>query len=331
MSRFTYGSLQNGEVVRATRIETEHLTAVVLDYGLRLTQLQLKLGNGKQQNLILGGYPLDQYELDTSYLGAVVGRTCNRIAGGHLELNGKTFDLDRNEGQHHLHGGGLGLHNQVWQVGETGHGLVATTTLEDGASGYPGKVNVRASISIEGDTLRYEYHAISDSDTLFDVTNHAYFCLDDSGSVLAHRLQVSADRFVEVDSEMIPTGRLLSVAGSPFDFRLSQCVGDRMDEQHPQIELAGGFDHSWLLVRGEAPDVSAVLRSELTGIQLEVTTTSPAIQVYTGNHLAKRHSGICLETQHLPDACHHENFLTPILFAEQPREFVSTYRFIASE
>ncbi len=297
---------------------------MVLDYGLRLASLTFTTSAGIKQQLVLGGWPLADYEKDQAYHGAVIGRTCNRIAAGDLKISGISYQLDRNEGDNHLHGGVNGLHNRVWQVESTSNGLHARTVLADGESGYPGNVDLEVQITLAEAVLHYRYSAVSDRDTVLDLTNHAYFCLDDSRSILQHELQIPALKFAPIDRQLLPTGALQSVYGTPFDLTRTVSIGQQLAGRHEQLDCASGFDHSWLL-SGDHDNVAARLFSPRSGFELLVTTSSPAIQVYTGNHLPIAHSGICLETQHLPDACHHPDFQEPILKAGETFSAWSSY------
>jgi aldose 1-epimerase len=310
--------------VFATRIAQGQLQATVLDYGLRLVDLRFCDSVGRQQPLVLGGWPIEVYERDSAYHGAVVGRTCNRIRHGDLQLNGCNYQLDQNEGPHHLHGGESGLHNRIWDVNAKTEGLHATTDFSDGEAGYPGNVAVAVSISIYDDALRYEYRAESDADTLLDMTNHAYFCLDNSGSILDHELSVPADKVALIDEALLPTGQFLTVQDTPFDFRQPRTIGENLTLKSAQTALAGGFDHSWAFA--EAHDLRARLYSKQSQVELTVSSSSPALQVYTGNHLPAKYGAVCLETQHLPDACHHEGFVTPVLRAGEPYYAYSNYQ-----
>lgn len=314
-----------GQAVNAFTLKSDFLTAVILDYGLRLISLQYHPGGSNPQQLVLGGWPLEVYEQDDAYHGAVVGRTCNRISHGQLSLGGKKFQLDLNENdQHHLHGGYQGLHNKVWQIEAGQHQLLAKSELIDGASGYPGNASFGVKIRIDGSDLIYEYQAQTDSDTLVDLTNHAYFCLDDSGSILDHKLTLASDHFVPIDQEMIPLGELREVTNTPFDFRQTRTVRNALAVDSDQLCITNGLDHSWLLHDQENAAILASLRS---GIEMAITTSSPGIQVYSGNGLDQPQSGICLETQHLPDACHHSAFKTPLLLAGDLYQSYSRYRF----
>ncbi|MFN3236560.1 MAG: aldose epimerase family protein [Pseudomonadales bacterium] len=308
----------------ASKIVAGQLEATVLDYGLRLVDFRFSDLAGHQQPLILGGWPIQVYEQDTAYHGAIVGRTCNRIRQGELHLNGQTYQLDKNEGPHHLHGGFSGLHNRVWRVNATADGLQAATEFSNGESGYPGNVAIAVNISIQDDTLCYEYQGESDADTLLDMTNHAYFCLDNSGSILDHELLVPADKIALLDHELLPTGEFLSVVDTPFDFKQARAVGQNLHLRSTQTALAGGFDHSWAFDPSE--DLRAKLYSPNSQIQLTVRSNSPALQIYTGNHLPAKHSGVCLETQHLPDACHHSEFKMPVLKAGESFSAFSSYQ-----
>ncbi len=299
----------------------------MIDYGLRLVSLELQLTNGGRQQLIQGGWPLADYEQDSAYQGAVIGRSCNRIRAGLLALNGKQFQLDQNEGDHHLHGGFNGLHNRVWRTEPNKNGLESKTRLSDGESGYPGNVDITVQITISDGSLNYFYSAKSDQDTVLDLTNHAYFCLDDSGTIAEHFIQVDADLFAPIDDEFIPKGELLDVTSTPFDLRSYTRIQKVLTSDSRQLALAAGLDHAFLLKTKRDTGRCARLKSLVSGIEMEVLSSSPAIQVYTGNHLPQPHSAICLETQHLPDACHHAKFQTPVLRADQFYEASSCYRF----
>lgn len=329
MTRKVYGTLANGHKVFATELKHGRLTAVVLDYGLRLCSLDFMKSRGRLQPLVLGGWPLSVYEFDSAYHGAVIGRTCNRISEGQLQISGKRFQLDQNEGVHHLHGGFSGLHNRVWQVASDRTSLLATTKLSDGESGYPGNVQVEVKITNTGDALVYEYSAVTDADTVIDMTNHAYFCLDDSGTILEHELQLAGDQIAMIDEVMLPTGELMSVRDTPFDFKSATRIGTRIGENHPQLILAAGYDHSWLIAEeGDAEGRRmATLRSPRSAIGMSVVSSSPAVQVYTGNHLSSRHAGVCLETQHLPDSFNQTGFKQPIVHANESYQAWSRYEF----
>ncbi len=311
----------------ATRIAGQNLVATVIDYGLRLVSLEYLYDDGSCQQLVQGGWSVDEYERDTAYHGAVIGRTCNRIREGALQFLGQSFQLDRNEGPHHLHGGQCGLHNRIWQVETDDNGLTARTKLKDGEAGYPGNVDVEVEIDVKDDTLNYVYSGRADQDTMLDLTNHAYFSLDDADSILDQELLIDGEVFVPVDDDLIPLGQLVNVSGSVFDFRQFKRLGDVLNQDDLQLRIARGIDHCWLLKSG--PGSCARLRSKRSGIELQITTSNPGIQVYTGNNLDNIHSAICLETQHLPDACHHDVFHAPLLLAGQPFDSSTSYRFVA--
>lgn len=309
----------------ATRFKNGRLEAVILDYGMRLTSLEFDTGPEDCQQLVRGGWSLAEYEADESYHGAVVGRTCNRIRDGRLEINGQNFQLDCNEGAHHLHGGFSGLHNRVWDFELQNQSLRFSTTLFDGESGYPGQVQVRVTVSIENNTLIYEYAGGSDADTLLDLTNHAYFSLDDTDTIENHLLRVASDYFAPVDSGMIPLGELCAVKNSPFDLNDLCTIGTALAQDHDQLGLAKGFDHSWLLKHDD--DAVVELKSTVSGISMKVFTSCPAVQVYSGNYLEAPHSAICLETQHMPDACHHKVFSAPWLKGGETYRSITRYQF----
>lgn len=324
ISQFSFGRLSSGEEVDAIRLESGRLSAVFINYGMRLVSLEYRTRSDHCQQVIRGGQDLTFFENDKASHGAVVGRTCNRIRNGQLSINGRDYQLDQNEGSHHLHGGHSALQNRLWKISAQQGAIVGNIAMADGESGYPGNVELQLRLSIEDDALVYRYSGVSDQDTLVDLTNHTYFCLDDSETVLDHELQVNANCFVPIDDDKLPLGHLFDVSGTPFDLTQPTRIGAALDSIHPQLALAKGFDHCWLL----APEqYAAWLRSRVSGIELGIETSSPGLQVYSGNALTKPRQGICLETQHLPDACHHEDFQTPMVCAGQPFESFSRYQF----
>lgn len=318
--------MADGTAALLYRLENEQLQVDVTNYGARLVSLVFKdTLEHKHQQVILGQWSLAEYEQDMNYVGAIVGRTCNRIENARFELAGSSFELDTNEGRHHLHGGSHGFHNRCWR-GTAGIGEVLFEVQSlDGESGYPGTVNAWVRIGITDATLHYEFGGTTDQLTLLDMTNHAYFCLDDSGDVRAHELEIQASRFAVVNAELIPTGELRSVAETPFDFRSSKPLGQDIDVTDEQLSLAQGYDHAYLLDHSAAS--AATLYSAKSNIEMKVTSDSPALQFYTGNFLPCPRSALCLETQHLPNACNQQGFAAPICAPDKPYQAHTSYHF----
>lgn len=315
--------LNDGSPVTLFHLENDLLELDICDYGVRLVSLRYKPLN---QQLVMGQWPLSDYLQDQSCFGAVVGRTCNRIKNAQFELNGVQYHLEANDFPHHLHGGSDGFQNRRWNTEVQSDGLIFTIESRDGEGGYPGNVTASVRITLEGEQLSYEYRADVDRPTYVDMTNHAYFSLDSSGSILDHELLIAAQSFAAVDETLIPTGHLLNVDQSPFDFRTPRTLRSGIHHPHLQLQLARGYDHSYLLdsalqvissLESDVPVTKAqslvMLFSPQSRIEMHLSTTAPAIQLYSGNFLGKPHSALCLETQHLPNACNQSGFQAPLV------------------
>ena len=295
--------------------------AEILDYGVTIRSICVPDRSGKLVDVVLGYDTLEEYYQEGS-VGATVGRFANRIAKGQFTLNGVDYQLAVNNGPNHLHGGLVGFERRVWDVAETETGLRFSRVSPDGEEGYPGTMTVSVDISwVNGSALELRYTATSDKDTILNLTNHSYFNLNGHGNVLTHTLQVAADSFLEGDENCLPTGRILPVDGTAMDFRTPRMVGEAVDSDEPCVKRSGGYDSNFLL-RGTP---AAVLHAEESGITLTVTTDQPGVQVYSANFLTRRpgkngatydlRSGLCLETQHYPDAIHHPDWPTCVLKA----------------
>jgi aldose 1-epimerase len=281
--------------------------------------------DGTLDDVVLGFESLGRYLNQTAYIGALIGRYANRIAGGKFTLDGKTFSLALNNGPNHLHGGIKGFDKVVWKpepfTDDRGVGLTLRHTSPDGDEGYPGtlKLAVRYQLTAE-DELEVEYEAVTDAPTPINLTQHSYFNLagPDSGDILGHQIMIRADRFLPVDSGLIPTGALAPVANTPLDLRTVTAIGARIREPDPQLEYARGYDHSFVLRRGAPGLVHAARVTESsTGRTLDVSTTEPGLHFYSGNfldgHPFAERAGFSLETQHYPDSPNHAEFPSTIL------------------
>jgi aldose 1-epimerase len=324
------------------------LEVAITNYGGSVVSLTVPDRKGQLGDIVLGYDNLDGYVNDKAYLGALIGRYGNRIAHGKFSLNGITYTLARNNDDNHLHGGVKGFNKALWQAKEltTGNGpaLELTYLSKDGEEGYPGDLAVKVVYTLtEQNELKIEYSASTDKDTVLNLTHHSYFNLAGAGSgdILQHQVMLRAGRFLPVDATLIPTGELRSVAGSPFDFRTPAAIGARINQDDEQLKYGRGYDHSWALDSGggEPPVLAAQVVEPQSGRTMEVWTTEPAIQFYTGNFLDGLHGksgkvydrrhAFCLETQHFPDSPNHPAFPSTTLKAGRQFHSVTIYRFSA--
>jgi aldose 1-epimerase len=324
--------------------------ADISNYGGIVVALRVPDRGGTLGNVVLGYDTADEYLHDPFFLGALIGRYANRIAGGHLVVGDQRFELTRNNGENHLHGGPHGFHKVLWSArpfeNEREVGLELAHTSPDGHEGYPGNLSVTVVYALTRDAqLTIRYVATSDRDTVVNLTHHSYFNLGKAGAVdiLDHDLVLDADSFTPGDRTQIPTGELRSVTGTPFDFRKPTRIGTRIDDADEQLRAAGGYDHNWVL-NGSAGTVRLVARAwcRSTGRVVDVSTSEPGIQLYTGNSLPDhpigtadrrlvRRSGLCLETQHFPDSPNKPEFPSTLLRAGATFRSMTSYRFWTSD
>lgn len=330
--RRDFGTLPGGQVVHLLTLRSDAgLEAEVLTYGGILRALRLDAG-GKPVPLVLGLDDLPAYLADSVNLGRLVGRCGGRIAHGRYEHDGRTHRLSINDGRHHLHGGSGGFGQRLWRVDEQDVDRVRLAcTLEDGEDGYPGRLEASVEFRLQGTTLHLAYTARCDAATPFDPTYHPYFNLAGDTAVPAAEqlLRVPADRYLPVDSELIPLGETAGVEGTPFDFRRPTTPARNIDPAHPQIVMGKGYDHC-LVLAGDA-DCSAELYSPYSGVAMRVSSDAPALVFYEGQILDAHHPrlgrGVCLEPQGFPDAPNHPDFLDAILRPGQQYKRRIAYRF----
>jgi aldose 1-epimerase len=317
------GSTRDGSVVDVYALEHKGIDAAIMTYGARLTSLRVPDRYGNMEDVILNYSVLDSYLADrSSYLGAIVGRYANRIASGRFCVGDHTYQTVTNDYGHSFHGGQVGFDQHLWSARPFCSGVELTLISPDGDQGFPGNLTVRVRYTISANSLRIDYSCLTDKTTVVNVTNHTYFNLSghSNSNILDDELTISADRFTPVNSDLIPTGVVSPVEGTPFDFRSKSVIGDRIGCRHPQLEIAGGYDHNFVL-NGPAGELRTVARlhSPASGRTLRVSTTEPGLQFYTGHSLNSqqygkaleghgRHSGLCLETQHFPDSPNHLSF-----------------------
>ena len=330
-----FGSLPDGRPVQRYTLHSPngHMQASFLEYGGILQSLRFE-----GRKLVLGYDTLSDYLSDTAYLGATVGRYANRIAGGRFTLNGQTYRLECNEGGvNQLHGGSHGFSRRIWEaeiLEEEIPSLRLTIVSPDGEDGYPGLLRLSVVVSLTDDSLTFSYEAVSDQDTVINFTNHAYFNLDGQ-DVLDTQLTIEADTITPVNEQLIPTGEILPVDGTPFDFRTAKPIGRDILSSHPQMRIGNGYDHNFVL-KGEGMRLAAAAVSPRSGIRLECYTDQPGVQLYTANSLSPGegkmgmkigpHMGFCLETQHFPDSPNQPSFPSVMLPAGQKWRSQTLYR-----
>jgi len=330
-----FGTTSEGvSVYRYVLTNNKGVEAVIISYGATLVSLKVPDRNGKAADIVLGYDNLDGYEQGKSYFGATIGRYGNRIARGEFTLDGTVFRLPKNDGPNSLHGGTRGFNKRVWTAVDRSRAgaqvLELTYTSADGEEGYPGTLKVKVTYILPAETseLRIDYTATTDKDTVVNLTNHSYFNLsgDLTKEIVDHQLLLRAPQFSPVDSTLIPTGELRAVRGTPFDFTKPTVIGARINQDDEQLKFGKGYDHNWVLEKAEKTglQLAAEVFEPTSGRVLQVLTTEPGIQFYSGNFLdgsAKgkggqlyaHRTGFCLETQHFPDSPNHPNFPSTVL------------------
>jgi aldose 1-epimerase len=347
ITKSPFGTLSTGQAIEQYILKNKEGVEVnIITYGGIITKWTAPDKEGKLEDITLGCANLADYEKGTPFFGALVGRYGNRIAKGKFSLDGKTYTLATNNGPNHLHGGKKGFDKMVWSAtpieGEE-PALKLTYTSKDMEEGYPGNLSVEVVYTLKNDNaLRIDYKATTDKKTVVNLTNHAYFNLagQDKGSILDHELLLKADRYLPVDKGLIPTGELKSVVKTPFDFTNLTKIGARInDSADIQIKYGGGYDHCWVFAdSSKALKMVGELFEPTSKRVMEVWTTEPAIQFYTGNFLDgtvmsktgiayQKRSGLCLETQHYPDSPNQPKFPTTVLQPNETYQSTTMYKF----
>lgn len=343
----SFGTLPDGQEVLLYTIENSNGVRMrVTNYGGIIVSLEVPDRNGKLADVVLGFDTLKGYEDNSPYFGAIIGRYGNRIANGEFVLNGVKYSLAKNNGPNSIHGGVKGFNKMVWAAQpfrkDEAQGLVFTYVSKDGEEGYPGNLKVQVTYTLTNkNELIFDYQATTDKATPVNLTQHTYFNLagEGNGDILSHELTINADRFTPVDKTLIPNGELQSVKGTPLDFSKATAIGSRIDEKYEQLEVAGGYDHNFVLNKPDpGPTLAARAYEPSSGRMLEVYTTEPGIQFYAGNfldgklagkhgHAYKRRYGFCLETQHYPDSPNHPAFPSTILKPGETYKSQTIYTF----
>ncbi|MBI2071856.1 MAG: galactose mutarotase [Gemmatimonadetes bacterium] len=333
INRAPFGTMPDGSAVEVFTLTNARGTELrAITYGAIIVSLRVPDRAGQMDDIVLGYESLEGYLGDSPYFGAIVGRYGNRIAKGRFRLDGKTYRLAMNNGPNHLHGGIKGFDKVVWRAEpfhhDSGAGVVFTHTSPDGDEGYPGTLAARVTYTLtDRDELIVDYRATTDQPTPVNLTQHTYFNLSGDGrrDILSHELLINADSFTPVDSTLIPTGVIAPVEGTPFDFRTRTAVGSRIEADHQQLRFGGGYDHNFVLRQEDAAiGHAAQVVEPSTGRTLDIYTTEPGLQFYSGNFLDgsitgkggrvyRRRYGFCLETQHYPDSPNQARFPSTIL------------------
>jgi aldose 1-epimerase len=344
-----FGKTKDGDTIyRFVLTNKKSVEASVISYGATLVSLKVPDRNGKIGDVVLGYDSVDGYEQGKSYFGGTIGRYGNRIAGGQFTLDGTVFHLPKNDGPNSLHGGTTGFNKRVWTAVDRSRAdaqvLELSYTSPDGEEGYPGTLQVKVTYTLPAETneLRIDYSASTDKDTILNLTNHSYFNLSGVASqeIVDHQLLLRAREFTTVDSTLIPTGGLRTVDGTPFDFRKPTAIGARINQDDEQLRFGKGYDHNWVLEgAGKGGlQLAAQVFEPTSGRVLEVDTTEPGIQFYSGNFLDGKdrgkgselyahRTGFCLETQHFPDSPNHPNFPSTELKPGQTYRSATVLRF----
>lgn len=312
-----FGHIKDGRSVYAYTLRGMGGASVtILDYGGIITSCIVPDADGNLRDIVLGYDEMESYEKNPLFFGALVGRYANRIAKGRLKIDGKTYALACNDGENHLHGGSEGFEHRLWKADLQADSLVLRYESADGEENYPGMLRVAVTYCLKDDNaLQISYKAVSDADTVCNLTNHSYFNLNghQSGSILGHTLMLDADHYTPTDAESIPLGSKSTVAETPMDFRIPQMIGARIDSGYEQLKLAGGYDHNYI-VREYDGNLRrfAFVSGEMSGITMTMETTMPGVQFYSGNYIPEetkgkngawygKRAGFCLESQYFPN------------------------------
>ncbi|HWP46191.1 MAG TPA: aldose epimerase family protein [Candidatus Limnocylindrales bacterium] len=342
-----FGKTPDGTPVDLYTLTNDNgMVVKITNYGGTVTSLIVPDRNGKMGDVVLGYDNLDGYLKNNPYFGCIIGRYANRIAKGRFVLNGVEYKLAQNNGENHLHGGIKGFDKVVWNAKEVkagnGVGVELSYLSKDGEEGYPGNLSVTVTyVLTNNNELKINYLATTDKDTVVNLTHHSYFNLAGAGEgdILGHELMINADKFTPVDKTLIPTGELRSVKGTPMDFTQSTAIGARINQEDEQLIFGKGYDHNWVLniVEGALTRVARVYEPK-TGRVMEVFTTEPGMQFYTGNFLDGtitgkggkvyyQRYGFCLETQHFPDSPNKPQFPSTVLKPGQTYRTTTVYQF----
>ena len=350
MEKKVFGTTADGKTAELYTLKNKNgMQVSITNFGATVVSIVVPDRAGKMADVALGYDDLAGYELNKNYLGVLVGRYGNRIAHGKFSIDGSEYTLAKNNGDNSLHGGIKGFNKAMWEAKDVSKGGEAAVEMKyvskDGEEGYPGNLSVTVVYTLTSkNELKIDYSATTDKKTVVNLTNHTYFNLagQGNGDILKQELMINADTFTPVDSGLIPTGELKKVEGTPFDFRKATAIGARIDANDEQIKLGGGYDHNFVLNRKAATGLSLAARvsDPTSGRTMEVWTTEPGVQFYTGNFLDgsfkgkggiayQKRTALCLETQHFPDSPNHPSFPTTLLKPGEKYHTTTVYKFEA--
>ena len=337
-----FGTAACGEPVYLVQLSNGSLSCEIITFGATVRSLMVPDRNGHPVDIVLGYDTLKEYTCNGGYLGATIGRFANRINNCRFSLNEKTYKLSPTSLRLHLHGGRKGFSHRVWKIVDAQQSCVTLSLYSpDGEEGYPGNLNCTVTFTLDNDTLIIRYHAISDGDTICSLTNHSYFNLSGhaSGTVLDQEIQIFAQSYTPSDSNNVPLGCIEPVAGTPMDLRSPVLIGERIHDDFPPIHSAHGYDHNYV-IDGDIGTLRSAARAydRKTGIIMDVKTTLPGMQFYTGNYIPRKahgkagcrygsYHGFCLETQFFPDAPNQPTFPSPVLKAGEVYDHCTCFRF----
>jgi aldose 1-epimerase len=326
-----FGKARDGSPVKLITLRnSKGMSARIITYGAIIKELEAPDRNGNFTNIVLTTDTLQRYEGGFNGAAAIIGRVVNRIAGAQFELDGTTYKLNANDKGNTIHGGRKGFAQSVWTVEDaparSDESSVKLTYLsKDGEEGFPGNLKTTITYSLtDKNEFRIDYEAETDKPTIVNLTNHAYWNLAGGGSCLDNILWIPSDSYTPADGDLIPSGEILPLKGTVMDFNQPTRIGDRIEQLKPKMS---GYDHNYILGEGKALKKAARLYEPKSGRIMEIRTTQPAVQLYTGNHLG--HTAVCLETQHYPDAIHHKNFPSIVVRPGEPLRETSIFTFSA--
>lgn len=344
-----FGKTKNGEPVKIYTLKNSKGTQVkIIDYGAIITEIHTADRNGKFDDIVIGFDNIADYETKSDYFGAVVGRYGNRISGGKFSIDGTQYSLEKNDNANTLHSASAALNTKMWKAepAKTANAAVLklSTVSPDGDAGFPGKLSVSVVYTLSNDnTLTVNYKAQTDKTTVCNLTQHSYFNLfgAGNGSILNHEVVINADAITPVDEQLIPTGKIAKVDNTPFDFRRPKTVGSRIEFDDEQLKFGGGYDHNFVLNK-KAPDAMTYavrVYEPVSGRQMEIFTTEPGVQFYSGNFLKGQKGkygknyrfryGMCFETQHFPDSPNRPEFPSTILRPDGKYDTTTIFKFSA--
>jgi aldose 1-epimerase len=345
MKKERFGITADGIKIYKFILKNRFMQVELINFGATIVSIKVPDRNGKVEDVTLGYSDLKGYENDTVFFGSIVGRFGNRIRNGKFSLNGKSYQLAINSGNHHLHGGNKGFNKEVWDyfvVPGKENAVKFSYTSPDGEENYPGTltIDVVYELTIENG-IKIDYSASTDKPTILNPTNHTYFNLsgNPTNTILDHIVRIDADAYTESDQDQIVTGKIVRVDGTPLDFRIPSEIGERIDDTFDQLTYAGGYDQNYVLnnYKGSVRSVGKVYHKQ-SGRSLEIATDQPGMQFYTGNYLNDsikgkedvcygKRTGFCMETQHFPDSPNHPDFPSVVLEPGEKYRQTTIYKF----